>query len=47
MNQAEKLQKVIMCIQTYHNMYGIMPGIKDMTDWLGASYEALLYVYLK
>ena len=31
-------QTIKTCIQTYFNLYGVMPGTKDMIDWLGETY---------
>ena len=35
----EIIQKTRMCIQTYINLYGTMPGIREMIDWTGFTYE--------
>ena len=35
----EIIQKTRMCIQTYINLYGTMPGIREMVDWTGFTYE--------
>lgn len=41
-----EIQTVKMCIQTYVNLYGVMPGAGDMLDWLGESYAAIIPLYV-
>lgn len=41
-DKTYEIQKVRMCIKTFFNMYGIMPGAQDMIEWLGDSYEKIL-----
>ena len=38
-------QKIRTCIATYINLYRVMPGIQEMVDWTGESYETVLSVY--
>ena len=35
-----------MRIQTYINLYGTVPGIREMVDWTGLTYEEVLPVYM-
>ena len=37
-----KMQTVKMCIQTFFNMNGVMPGIQDMIDWLGETFANVI-----
>ena len=39
---SEKIQTVNMCIQTYFNLYGHMPSLMEMIEWLGNSYQPVL-----
>ena len=39
-------QTVRMCIQTFFNMYGVMPGAQDMIDWLGEDYAKVVPLYI-
>ena len=39
------IQKTRMCIATYVNLYGMMPGIQEMVDWTGESYEMIIQIY--
>ena len=41
-----ELQTVKMCIQTYYNLYGVMPGTQDMLDWLGETYAKVIPMFL-
>lgn len=41
-----EIQTVKMCIQTYFNLFGVMPGVQDMIDWLGESYAKVVPLYL-
>ena len=41
-----ELQTVKMCIQTYYNLYGVMPGTRDMLDWLGETYAKVISMFL-
>ena len=47
MNLNEQFQKIKMCIQTYINMFGTMPGIQEMVDWLGSSYLPALKIFMQ
>ena len=42
----ENILKTRMCIQTYINLYGTAPGIPEMVDWTGLTYEEVLPVYM-
>ena len=37
-----KLQTLKMCIQTFFNLNGVMPGTSDMIDWLGKDYTRVV-----
>ena len=37
-----KMQTVKMCVQTFFNMNGVMPGIQDMIDWLGEGFANVI-----
>lgn len=39
------VQKVRTCIATYFNLYGKMPGIQEIADWSGESYEMVLQIF--
>ena len=39
-------QTVRMCLQTFFNMYGVMPGAQDMIDWLGEDYAKVVPLYV-
>ena len=41
----ENIQKTRMCMQTYINLYGTVPGIREMVEWTGLTYEEVLPVY--
>ena len=34
----EREQTIRMCVQTFFNMYGKMPRLSDMAEWLGQNY---------
>ena len=36
---SEDFQKIKMCAQTFFNLYGVKPTVKDLVAWLGKSYE--------
>ena len=38
----EKEQKIRMCIQTYVNLYGVVPSAQELLEWLGVSYEDMI-----
>ena len=42
----ENVQKTRMCMQTYINLYGTVPGIREVIDWTGLTYEEVLPVYM-
>ncbi len=33
-------QKINLCIQTYYNLYGVMPDTKELTEMLGEEYAS-------
>ena len=33
----DQMQKIRMCIQTYFNLYGVVPDVQVIREWLGAS----------
>ena len=35
----ENIYKTRMCIQTYINLYGTVPGIQEMVNWTGMTSE--------
>lgn len=35
----DQMQQIRMCIQTYFNLYGVVPDAQEMREWLGASYD--------
>ena len=41
MNTNENIQKIRMCVQTYINLYGILPAVNEMSDWLGMPCEMI------
>ena len=43
---SEEFQKIRMCVQTYLQLYGIMPGIRELLEWLGDSYREAISKYL-
>ena len=46
MTNTYEAQIIRTCIQTYFNLYGVMPGTKDMVEWLGETYEKVIPLYL-
>ena len=42
MCSMEKEQKIRMCIQTYVNLYGVVPSAQELLEWLGVSYEDMI-----
>ena len=36
----DQMQEIRMCIQTYFNLYGVLPSEQVMLEWLGASCKA-------
>ena len=42
----ENILKTRMCMQTYINLYGTAPVIREMIDWTGLTYEEVLPVYM-
>ena len=44
--KTEQMQKIRMCIQTYFNLYGVVPDAHVMREWLGTSYEEKIPEYL-
>ena len=42
----DNILKTRMCMQTYINLYGTVPGIPEMVDWTGLTYEEVLPVYM-
>ena len=43
----EKMQQVNLCIQTYFNLYGHMPSLKEMIEWLGNGYRPMVAAALQ
>ena len=43
--KKEIIQKTRMCIATYFNLYGIIPGVWEMVEWTGESFETILKIY--
>ena len=43
--KKENIQMIKMCMQTYINLYGAVPGIPEMVDWTGLTYEEVLPAY--
>ena len=41
----DSIQKTRMCIQTYINLYGTVPGIREMVEWTGLTYDEVLPIY--
>ena len=41
-----EIQAMKTCIQTYFNLYGVMPGLRDMIEWLGEAYEKVIPLYM-
>ena len=41
-----ELQTLRMCIQTYFNLYGVMPGTREMIEWLGESHTKTILMYM-
>lgn len=41
-----ELQTLRMCIQTYFNLYGVMPGTREMIEWLGESHTKTVLMYM-
>ena len=37
----ENIQKIRMCVQTYINIYGVLPSVNEMSDWLGMPGETI------
>ena len=42
----ENILKTRMCMQTYINLYGTVPGIREMVEWTGLTYKEVLPVYM-
>ena len=42
----DQMQEIRMCIQTYINLYGVIPSEQVMVEWLGTSYEDTIPKYL-
>ena len=43
---SEAIQKIKMCIKTFINLYGVMPSVQEMTEWLGKAYEKIIPEYM-
>ena len=41
-----EIQAIRTCIQTYFNLYGVMPKPGDMVEWLGEPYEKVIPLYI-
>ena len=41
------MQQVNLCIQTYFNLYGHMPSLKEMIEWLGNGYRPMVAAALQ
>ena len=37
--KIDQMQEIRMCIQTYFNLYGSVPDMQVLREWLGASCE--------
>ena len=37
--KIDQMQDIRMCIQTYFNLYGVVPDMQVLREWLGTSYE--------
>ena len=35
--KIDQMQRIRMCIQTYFNLYGVVPDVKVLREWLGTS----------
>ena len=35
--RIDQMQKIRMCIQTYFNLYGAVPDVQVLREWLGTS----------
>ena len=42
----ETFQTIRMCVQTYFNLYGVMPSAQEMIDWIGDPYKDAIREYL-
>ena len=42
-----ELQILKTCIQTYLNLYGVMPGTPELVEMLGSEYESIIPLYLR
>ena len=42
-----ELQILKTCIQTYLNLYGVMPGTPELIEMLGSEYENIIPLYLR
>ena len=42
-----ELQILKTCIQTYFNLYGVMPGTPELVEMLGNEYEKIIPLYLR
>ena len=42
MEKKDKMQEIRMCFQTYFNLYGVVPDVQKLLEWLGASYEDMI-----
>ena len=44
--RIDQIQKIRMCIQTYFNLYGVVPDVKVLREWLGTSCDDRVLGYL-
>ena len=44
--RIDQIQKIRMCIQTYFNLYGEVPDVKVLREWLGTSCDDRVLGYL-
>jgi len=47
MEKKDKMQEIRMCFQTYFNLYGVVPDIQKLLEWLGASYKDMIPEYMR
>ena len=46
LTNAEREQKIALCAQTYFNLYGRLPGIKELCKFLGTDYFGDIVLFL-
>lgn len=46
MRNYDQMQEIRMCVQTFFNLYGTIPGKQLLIEWLGTAYADMIPEYL-